>query len=276
MIAVTGLKGFLGRALEPLFRSNGTQYVALDGDVRSPATFSAEFDTLIHLAAALPTEFSKNPGEAEDINFRGTETALAACQNQHAKMIFASTFGVYNPNVRQPVDEDSDVLPGSRYATSKRACEKLILDATKKFGSRHRILRLFNLYGPGKDRHSVIKYAVNQIKSNNPVELLSPHSKRDFVHVSDVAQAFFLSATSSSSHSIFNIGSGKPHEVVEAVRMVARFYDREHLIGECATPVPPETVYANPQRAKSELGWRAEIPLERGIKELCSIEPTSA
>ena len=87
--------------------------------------------------------------------------------------------------------------------------------------------------------------------------------KRDFLYASDVASAFLLAAESELEGRIWNLGAGNPQTVNRLVE----------LIGGEVTYVPkrpgePDVTWANISRITDELGWRAVIPFEEGVRRM--------
>jgi UDP-glucose 4-epimerase len=90
---------------------------------------------------------------------------------------------------------------------------------------------------------------------------------RDYVHVSDVARAF-VAAADAGRPGTFNVGTARETSVRELLELLQR---------EAGTEVEPELQplrpgelnrsALDPAKIERELGWRAEIPVERGLPE---------
>jgi UDP-glucose 4-epimerase len=88
--------------------------------------------------------------------------------------------------------------------------------------------------------------------------------QRDYVHVSDLADAHVLALESvvrTGRSAAYNLGTGTPRSVKEVIVAV------EEVSGR---PVPwtlaprrpgdPAILYASPRKAETELGWRPRFP----------------
>jgi UDP-glucose 4-epimerase len=129
--------------------------------------------------------------------------------------------------------------------------------------------RYFNVYGEGQPSTgayaSVIATFLALKKENKPLTIVGDGNQtRDFVNVSDVAEANFLAATSprvGKGESI-NIGTGKKYSVKEIAKIIG---------GPTAFLPPriePKDSLADISLAKFLLGWKPKIELEKGLKEL--------
>ena len=87
--------------------------------------------------------------------------------------------------------------------------------------------------------------------------------KRDFVHVTDVVNAFYLAAISKIKNQIINIGSGKTKSVNEIAKL---FGGKTIRIPK--RPGEPKITQANIKRALLLLKWKPKMNFEKGIKEM--------
>lgn len=266
-LAITGAKGLLGQALLPLL---GPSVQVLTGDVRLAGSFAARFDGLIHLAGALPHRFQEDFATALAVNVEGTRRALEACRANGAGMVLASTSGVYAPTAHGIHTEEAALDPSTPYGMSKLLAEALCRLYQKRYGLPVRILRIFNLYGPGQTADLLPGYLVRQAMAGLPIRLRTPEAGRDFIHVVDVARAFHLAALDGrSGMRVYNVGSGLSHRVGDWVPILAQQTGRRL---EVITPPEGEEhvgrVIADITRIRTELGWNPTIDLEAGIASM--------
>ncbi|MEM2192040.1 MAG: NAD-dependent epimerase/dehydratase family protein, partial [Candidatus Hadarchaeales archaeon] len=175
-VLITGGAGFVGsRITENLLKSN--EVVVLDDlssgslsrvrkyignenftfvkgsilDKRALEKAARKVDVIIHEAAIISVPFSfKNPNITKKVNVEGTAEVLRAALKVGAKMILASSCAVYGEQEKLPIREDVELHPLSPYAASKAEAERICLRAHEKDGLDVRILRYFNIYGPGQ------------------------------------------------------------------------------------------------------------------------------
>lgn len=266
---MTGHRGFIGRYLVAVLRSVGATVVPIEGDVRSPDSWEGEFDLLFHLAAAMPQRFRDDPREGFSVNVEGTLSALDACRVRGARMVLASTCGVYSPSVSGAISEACPVDPRTPYAQSKLLAEMLCRSYAEHFGVACTILRMFNVYGEGQKQEFLIPYLLGCAVEGREAVVYHPESARDFVHVADVAQALICAAVSGEKGvSIFNIGTGEPYTVLQILDVISGILERPFVwtpgVGDRD---PQPTVYAQIQGAVKRLGWRPVIGIEQGLRK---------
>ncbi|TYB57274.1 NAD-dependent epimerase/dehydratase family protein [Nonomuraea sp. PA05] len=174
------------------------------------------------------------------------------------------------------IDEDARPDPRNAYATTKLAQEHLAANWARETGGRVAALRYHNVYGPRMPRDTPYAGVAAIFRSEleagrSPRVFEDGRQLRDFVHVRDVARANLAAVSAPVAPGelrAWNVASGTPHTVGEmAVALAA----------ERAGPDPRVTgefrlgdvrhIVASPERAASELGFRAEIGFEAGMKE---------
>lgn len=268
-VAVTGHRGFIGRHLVAALGALKASVLLLEGDVRSPEAWKGPFDLLFHLAAAMPHRFAEDPGEGFSVNVEGTLKALEACRARGARVVFASTCGVYSPSEVGALSEACRVDPQTPYAQSKLVAEMLCRSYADHFGVSSTVLRLFNIYGAGQRAEFLIPYLVQCALEGREAVVHHPESSRDFVHVTDVARALVGAALIGGPFEVFNIGLGRPYTVREVLEAIGRVLGRPVAWrqGE-GRPDPQPAVFARVERAETRLGWRPTVGLEQGLRDV--------
>lgn len=291
-ILVTGGTGYVGRAVVRELQLAGHAVVALDrqagrdlgpdvearwGDVLDEATIREAVrgvDGVCHLAAlARVREAAAYPAKFFRVNAGGTLNLLEALAEESAatgtpaRLVFASTGGVYDPRAAQPIGEDAAVRAANPYASSKIAAEQLIgwQAATGVLGAV--TLRLFNAAGAvdgagDPDLTRILPRSVEVAAGRaSHVDVNGDGTAvRDFVHVLDAGRAFALAlgAADPGRHLVFNVGA-TPASVRDIAAAVARAAGRPVPLrhgpayaGEAARLVADTTAI------RTALGWRPE------------------
>jgi len=178
------------------------------------------------------------------------------------------------------VDEDTALVPRSVYAATKVAQEHLAAAWARATGSSAIALRYHNVYGPGMPRDTPYAGVAAIFRSTleqggSPRVFEDGRQLRDFVHVTDVAAANVaavaeLAATDRHAGQLrpYNIASGEPHTIGEMAAALADAFDgpRPTVTGDSRAG-DVRHIVASPERARSELGFKAEVPFAPGMAE---------
>jgi nucleoside-diphosphate-sugar epimerase len=266
-IVLTGHRGFVGRNLVQVLRGLRADVVCLEGDIREPATWAGTYDVVCHLAALGPDRQASS-ADLMSVNRDGTRSALKACVSQGARIVMASTCGVYRSSARA-LAEDDDVDPSNHYTKSKLEAERLCVEYSDQFDVPATILRFFNVYGTGQKEPFLIPYLIRCCLRGQSVVLKSPESKRDFVFIDDVVQAIVGSLDVPAGFRIYNVGSGKPRPVVDLVRVLEAATGRPIAWTGAPEGSPvSDCFFADITRISEELGWHPHVDLEYGLASL--------
>lgn len=174
------------------------------------------------------------------------------------------------------VGEDAPADPRNVYATTKLAQEHLAAAWARSTGGSAVSLRYHNVYGPRMPRDTPYAGVASFFRSalargEAPRVFEDGRQRRDFVHVRDVAAANVTALEAGMPGGVltaYNTGSGEPHTVGEMARALA---------DACGGPEPVVTgeyrlgdvrhITADSDRLRAELGWRAEVGFEEGVRE---------
>jgi dTDP-L-rhamnose 4-epimerase len=173
------------------------------------------------------------------------------------------------------VDESAPIDPRSAYAASKAAQEHYAAAWARHAGGGVVALRYHNVYGPGMPRDTpysgVAAMFRSAIERGEPPRVFEDGGQmRDFVHVADVARANLaaLDAVGDDGRfAAYNVCSGSPVSIRQVADLVTE--------GTGAGLAPEVTgeyragdvrhIVASPDRAASELGFRAEVGPDVGL-----------
>jgi dTDP-L-rhamnose 4-epimerase len=179
-----------------------------------------------------------------------------------------------------PILEDAPLEPRSVYAATKLHQEHLCqLFAREQEGVRYVALRYHNVYGPRMPRDTPYAGVASIFRSaiaagRAPAVFEDGRQLRDFVHVGDVARANLLALDpAGEATGAFNVASGSPRTLGTMADLLAGAAGPQ-------APAPRVTgefrlgdvrhVFADAERARSELGFSAEIDLEAGMREFAT------
>ena len=175
----------------------------------------------------------------------------------------------------EPVGEDSPLDPRNVYAATKVHQEHLCAIFERETGVPVSMLRYHNVYGPGMPRDTpyagVASIFRSALESGRPAQVFEDGRQlRDFVHVEDVARANVLALVRDHAPSgAFNIATGSRRSVAEMAAIISTSRGPD-------APTPIVTgafrlgdvrhVFASPDRARRELGFRPRVTFEEGMR----------
>ncbi|HEC61551.1 MAG TPA: NAD-dependent epimerase/dehydratase family protein, partial [bacterium] len=174
------------------------------------------------------------------------------------------------------LNESHETVPDDFYGISKLTGEHMTRVWAKRVGMRYKIMRLFNVYGPGDPHQHVIPEIIRQVKlGETKIKLGNLKPKRDFIFVGDVVDAMMCFLERVDLTTTVNVGTGiaySPSDLVEAVGSVVG----ERL--ECITTKEksrkhdPPCLMADILRMSVQFGWQPKVPMSKGLRQLLEYE----
>lgn len=231
---VTGGAGFIGSHLVERLVNDGNSVVVLDTllrgnkiphgvfrniefhkvdvcDRKTMVELSKNADIIFHFAAILGVDIvADNPIETMETEVNGMQSvAAAAIENNIAKIVYASTSGVYGHNaLERSVEENLLVDPKTSYAMAKRYNEIYLASLFEEKGIDSIALRFFNVYGERQDNRMVIPRFIEQALEGKAITVFGQGLQtRDFTYVEDAVEATVLLAEKVNGFHIFNIAN---------------------------------------------------------------------
>jgi dTDP-L-rhamnose 4-epimerase len=178
-----------------------------------------------------------------------------------------------------PTPERKRPCLASVYALTKYVQERLTLTLAQTYGMEGVALRLFNVFGPGQALSNpytgvLAIFASRLLNDKPPLVFEDGEQQRDFVHVSDVAEAFALACEHERAvGEVFNIGSGAHRPISEIARLIAAAMGREHIEPEIVGKARAGDIrhcFADVSKAERVLGFRARREFADGLRELAA------
>lgn len=239
-------------------------------DINSIRQFFESVDYVFHLAALADIVPSiQNPGEYYTSNVLGTFNVLeCARQAGVKKLVYAASSSCYGIPDIYPTPETAEIRPQYPYALTKRLGEETVLHWGQVYGLPVITLRLFNVYGT-RSRTSgtygaVFGVFLAQKLAGKPFTVVGTGKQtRDFTYVTDVADAFYTAALSDIVNETFNVGSGGTYSVNQLCELLGG-----EIIHIPKRPGEPDCTFADVTRIEHYLGWKAKIPLEKGVSKI--------
>ena len=297
-VLVTGGAGYIGATTVRSLLAHGHEVTVYDNlsrghgtslpgdvplvvaDVADRAALDAAFrqyqpEAVLHFAAFIEASESMQQPERFFRNNSATTLTLleAMLANGVRKLIFSSTAALYGEPRQIPIDESADLDPTNAYGESKLLVERMLSWFGRIHGLRYASLRYFN--AAGSDGHSgeqhqpethliplVLQAAAGQGESISifGTDYPTPDGTcvRDYIHVSDLAQAHVLAlhALERSDRLIYNLGNGRGFSVREVIDSTRRVTGLPVPVVEAARrPGDPAVLVASSEKIRRELGW---------------------
>ena len=233
------------------------------------------YDFVIHLAAQTSVSQSvANPKTTADIIVDGTVNVLKSCVKTIVKnIIFSSSAAVYGNSPDAPISENSQLSPVSSYGASKLVAEYNLQAFSRSFGLNCISLRLFNVYGNGQSSETdVIRKLLKNISKELPLEIFGDGTQtRDFVHISDVIQAFYraIKNIEAKHGDVYNIGSGVATSINELASLLISSKGKDlPIIHKTAIQGEIKDSKADISLAENDIGYSPEVSLRDGLAGL--------
>ena len=249
----------------------------LDTDALTALLKAEPCDAAIHFAAYIAVgESMKVPEDYFHNNVAGSLSLFTAMLRAGVKaLVFSSTAAVYGMPTVIPIPEDSPYAAMNPYGESKVMVEKILGWFDLIHGLRSICLRYFNASGAEEqgrvgERHDpethLIPLLFRAVQTGEPVTLFgddydTPDGTciRDYIHVSDLAQAHILAVESlleGGPSNRFNVGTGSGYSVREVLLAVEEVTGKKvpFKMGPRREGDPPSLV-ADSRRLRQALGW---------------------
>jgi GDP-L-fucose synthase len=294
-ILVTGGAGFLGRFLvERLKKYSGVEvivprsreYDLVKGDDVRKLLSESRPDLLIHLAAVIGGigANQKNPGKFfYDNIMMGTQLIEESRLHDVKKFVAMGTVCAYPKFTPTPFREDDlwNGYPEETNAPYGLAKKMMLVQANgyrQQYGFNAIFLLPANLYGPGDNfdletSHvipALIRKFVEARRSGSPfVEAWGTgNASREFLYVSDCADAVVRAAAIYNDSEPINIGTGYEIKLAELAKLIARLTGFQGEIRwRTDKPDGQPRRRLDVSRASEKLGFRAKVSLEEGLRQ---------
>jgi len=296
VVGVDNFSNSSPKVLDRLKELGGFTPVFTEADVTDPAAMKAVFDAhaidaVVHFAAYKAVgESTQKPLEYYRNNIGGlVNVALAMQAHGVSKLVFSSSATVYGQPEALPITEGSALAATSPYGTTKLMGEELLRDLERnKPEWKVAYLRYFNPVGAhpsgriGEDPRGIpnnlMPYVTQVAVGKRPFlqvfggDYPTPDGTgvRDYIHVMDLADGHVAAVRhllERDASVTVNLGTGQGYSVLDVIKAFEQASGRPiaHQI-VARRPGDVAECYADPSRAREQLGWTAS----RGLAEMCA------
>lgn len=264
----------------------------LDKDELDGVFREGKYDLVIHFAGLKAVgESVKQPLRYYENNVGGTINLLE-CMKKYGvnKIIFSSSATVYGDQGVAELTEDMQTGVGitNPYGETKHVIEEILKDvseADERFEAT--ILRYFNPVGThasgliGEDPNDIpnnlmpiiMKVSTGEIEKlkvyGDDYNTVDGTGVRDYIHVVDLAKGHVAAIKKMRPGvSVYNLGTGRGTSVLEMVAAFEKASGKKlpyEIVGRRAGDLAE--IYANPEKAERELGWKTELTIEDAMND---------
>jgi len=297
-ILITGGAGFLGSHLSERLLKQGHDVLCVDNFytstrrniihllehpnfelMRHDVTFPlyVEVDQIFNMACpASPIHYQRDPVQTTKTSVHGAINMLGLAKRTGAQILQASTSEVYGDPEVHPQTEDywGNVNPigiRSCYDEGKRCAETLFFDYRRQHGTRIKVARIFNTYGPRMlpDDGRVVSNFIMQALKGEDITIYGDGSQsRSFCYVDDLVEGLIrLMNSKEELAGPVNLGNPGEFTIRElAEKVIALTGAGSRLIFKPLPQDDPTQRQPDISQARAELAWEPGITLEEGLK----------
>lgn len=295
-VIVDNLSNSKREVVDKIRAITGKKPAFVEADIRDGAAMKRLFneydiDAVIHFAGLKAVgESVKKPLAYYDNNVCGTIRLLEAMKEHGVhKLIFSSSATVYKEGNPLPLNEEGELGCTNPYGWTKLTIEQILRDecaASSEWSVA--LLRYFNPIGAhetgliGEDPNGIPNNLMPYISRVAAGRLDKLHvfgndyptpdgtGVRDYIHVVDLAKGHVSALEYIEYHNgceAINLGTGRGYSVLEVVEAYKRASGRDvPYVIDGRRPGDLAEFYADPEKALTLLGWRAEY----GIEDMCA------
>lgn len=210
----------------------------------------------------------ERPDEYMSANVQGTVRVLECARHAGVKkLVYAASSSCYGL-AATPTREDHPIAPQYPYALSKYMGEQACLHWHQVYGLPVNSIRIFNAYGTRVRTTgaygAVFGVFFKQKLAGKPFTVVGDGTqRRDFLYVTDVAEAFRLASETDKTGRIWNLGAGNPQPVNRLVELLGG--EKVYIPKR---PGEPDCTWADISSITRDLGWRPQVPFEEGVRRM--------
>lgn len=284
-VLVTGASGFLGRyALEALHGLGiETAVLGRKRPLHAPFTEFIEADCLaspdfaalvrraagthlLHLAwYAEHGQFWTSPQNLRWVEAT-TRLVEAFCEAGGEGVVMAGTCAEYGWSHGYCREDSTPLDPATLYGAAKDAARRLAMAVCAQQQVPCAWGRVFLPYGAGEDDRRLVPSLIAALRGQRPPFGVDATAFRDFLHASDVAEAF-ITLLRSGAQGAYNISSAEPTRLGGLVEVLAGLLNADPQAFLALAPDQPKGVplLVGDNRKLRDLGWRPSLSLVQGL-----------
>ncbi|MGI6244502.1 MAG: UDP-glucuronic acid decarboxylase family protein [Pseudochelatococcus sp.] len=297
-VLVTGGAGFIGSHLCDCLLARGDEVLCVDNfytgrrrniehllgnprfellrhDITHP--LFVEVDEIYNLACpASPIHYQVDPVQTTKTCVMGAINMLGLAKRLKAKIFQASTSEIYgSPHVHPQVEDYwgnvNPIGPRSCYDEGKRCAETLFFDYHRQHGTKIKVIRIFNTYGPRMHPNDgrVVSNFIVQALTGQPITIYGDGNQtRSFGYVDDLITAITaMMETPDTVTGPVNVGNPVEFTMLELARLVIEMTGSSSELRHLPLPLnDPHQRRPDISVARRVLGWEPTVQLREGLR----------
>ncbi len=230
-------------------------------------------DIVVHWAAESHVDRSiLNASPFIDTNIKGTQVLLDVSKEKCIKkFINISTDEVYGElGYNGHFTETSAINPNSPYSVSKASADMLGRAYFRTYGLPVITVRPSNNYGPWQYPEKLIPVVILKALNNEKIPVYGKGENiREWLYVSDCAEAIFKIINKGIAGEIYNVGSGQEKKNIEVVKKILDLLEKDYSLIEFVKDRPGHDFrYSlNSSKIRNETGWDIKVTFDVGIEK---------
>lgn len=289
-IFVTGANGFIGRAFCRAAVAAGHEVLGLCRHSTVPLPYGCQTlvgdlthlpwdevqrfapDALLHLAWFVTPGAYLNSPENDTLIGRSEELFRKAMEVGVRHLAATGTCIEYAPT-EQPLKEGvSHLAPTFTYSRAKMATSMMLESMATESARLWTWFRVFYCFGEGEHPDRIVSWIMRKLAGGESVEVKTPDSAKDYIHVDDVASAMLWCLEKKITGHV-NVACGRGVRIFDLAQKIAQVVQADPSQVSAANPPahdPFPTTVADISRLKGT-GWTPRLSLAQGLERMWQI-----
>lgn len=248
----------------------------VETDLSQNLDIKLSVDQIYNLACpASPIHYRKDPIKTMMTSVNGANNVLKLATKLNIPVLQTSTSEVYGDPLVHPQSEEyrgnvNTLGPRACYDEGKRSAETLFMDYNRTYGTKTKIVRIFNTYGPymhANDGRVVSNFILQALHNEDITMYGDGNQTRSFCYVDDTVDAL-IRMMNSSSEILGPINIGRPAEntMIDLAKLVIELTGSKSKIIYKELPID-DPIRRKPDitKATNLLNWIPKTDLKTGL-----------